>query len=73
MGIQHIWACTCGAQTPCEDKDIRTGAVWECPGCEKVFGRVRSQNGVSAWVTISPREVKFYRLLEDRAVTNGER
>lgn len=67
MGIQNIWSCTCGTQTPCKDEDTRVGAIWQCPGCKKVFGRIRSNNGVSAWVTISPREVKFYRLTEERA------
>jgi hypothetical protein len=66
MSIQNIWACTCGASTPCEEEDTKVGAVWNCPSCEKVFGRVRSRSGTSAWVTISPREVKFYRLLGDQ-------
>lgn len=62
--MQHIWACTCGAQTPCSESDVRTGSVWHCENCDKSFGCVRPRGDGKAWVTIDPAEVKFFGLFE---------
>lgn len=63
MGIQNIWACTCGAETPCETEDLKGGSVWRCPRCETIFGCVYPRGGGKVWVTIDPSEADFYDLL----------
>jgi hypothetical protein len=61
---QHIWACTCGTETVCEPKDQALGAVFQCPGCEKVWGAVKSPVRGMVWAAIAASDVKFHRLLE---------
>lgn len=63
MVIGHIWACSCGAQTPCRPEDMRLGAVWKCPQCEQVWGCVYPSRGGKAWVKISDDDVAFHDLL----------
>jgi hypothetical protein len=36
MTIEHIWSCACRTKTPCEAKDQRLGAGFQCPGCKTV-------------------------------------
>lgn len=61
--IGHIWACACGAETPCRPEDMRKGAVWECQRCRQVWGCVYPQRGGKAWVKISDDDAAFHNLL----------
>jgi hypothetical protein len=61
--MKHIFACGCGENTECQDRDLAFGAVFECRHCSQVWGRVRPRGGGTAWVKISDQEVDFYDLL----------
>lgn len=71
-GIAHVWACTCGQQTPCRPEDMRLGAVWLCPRCEQVWGCVYPRRGGKAWVKITDDEVAFHDLLGRNYVPETE-
>lgn len=62
--IDHIYACLCGAETPCEAKDLERGRVFQCPACKEVCARVIPKGGGSAWITVGQRDVEFYDLLD---------
>lgn len=64
--MQHIWACVCGAETPCRPEDMRLGAVWKCPRCEQVWGCLYPSHGGKAWVKVSDDDVTFHDLLGKR-------
>lgn len=38
MGFRHIWACRCGANTPCTYAQVCVGATFRCPECGHTFG-----------------------------------
>ena len=61
--IKHIWACTCGAETPCRPEDTRLGAIWQCPRCEQVWGCVSPSRGGKVWVEVTDDDVAFHDLL----------
>ena len=61
--IVHIWACSCGVETPCRPEDMRYGAVYQCPGCKQVWGCVYPRDGGKAWVKIADDDVSFHHLL----------
>lgn len=63
MVMKCVWACTCGAETPCQPNDIVPGAIFQCPICRRVFGCIRPRAGGQAWITISDQDVVFHRLL----------
>ena len=63
MNVTYIYACRCGAETPCESEDLRIGRVYQCPVCKSVGARVQGANG-TAWITVDPAQVEFYGLLE---------
>lgn len=63
--LQHIYACACRAETPCEAEDLLLGSVVQCPACKVVAACVRPRGGGKAWITVSPDEVEFYGLLAE--------
>jgi hypothetical protein len=65
MMMQYIWRCTCGHKAECAVEDTRLGAVYQCASCETVWGCVKPRAGGKAWVAISPRDVRFHRLLQE--------
>jgi hypothetical protein len=62
--MDYVWNCVCGAKTACRPEDHKIGAVFQCPGCQQVWGHVRSRFCGPAWVRISDADVRFRRLLE---------
>jgi len=63
--INHIWACSCGAQHPCTAEDQAIGAVFHCTDCDITWGCVRSPKGPKVWCALRPSDVEFHGLLEN--------
>jgi len=64
MTIQHIWACSCGVETPCSFDDMRIGGYFQCPSCgESAVGLV-SKDGRKEFVKLNRDHVAFLRLFE---------
>lgn len=64
MGVQHIWSCSCGVETPCTWDDMKIGAYFQCPVCgESAVGLV-SKSGSKEFVKLDRSHVEFLRLFE---------
>lgn len=64
MGVQHIWACSCGVETPCTFDDMKIGGYFQCPACgESAVGLV-SKSGRKEFVKLDRSHVEFLRLFE---------
>jgi len=64
MTIQHIWACSCGVETPCSFDDMRIGGYFQCPSCgESAVGLV-SKDDRKEFVKLNRDHVAFLRLFE---------
>lgn len=61
--LEHIWVCSCGAQTPCSSADTRIGAVFQCPDCQTIWGCLYPKGGGRAWVKVDQAEAAFHHLL----------
>lgn len=70
--MKHIWACSCGAETECEPSDQAGGAVFQCPGCHKVFGCVYSKGRGKVWIEASDSDIEFHDLLGLRSEPEDE-
>jgi len=63
--MNYSWACSCGHIASCSKEDHKIGAVWHCSMCHTTFGQVQGKYTYPVWVTIDPKEVKFYDLLKE--------
>jgi len=63
MTITHIYACECGANTECDQKDLSLGSVFECPRCLQVTAHVYPRRGGRAWIKVREQDVSFHDLL----------
>lgn len=71
MTIQHIWDCTCGAETPCEPDDTKAGAIYQCPACRTVWCGVRPKHGGGVkWIPAPEDLVEFHDLMGKRYAAN---
>lgn len=63
--MKHIWACCCGCQTEVDREVCSPGYVFQCPGCQRIWGCVLMRMGPKVWIPIQPELAKFHRLLEE--------
>lgn len=63
-GIQHIWACSCGLETPCTFADMKIGGYFQCPSCGESAVGVVSKRGRKEFVKLDREHVDFLRLFE---------
>lgn len=62
--MQHIWACSCGVETPCAFADMRIGGYSQCPVCKESAVGLISKNGSKVFVKLDRKHVEFVRLFE---------
>ncbi len=65
--IEHIMACLCGHHEVVEPEVQQLGSVYKCPACNVVTAAVYPQSGGKVWITVDPKEVKFYNLINEVA------
>jgi hypothetical protein len=63
--IEHVWVCLCRAETVCRPEDFYPGAVYQCPGCERVWACVSPRRGGKAWVRVTDQDAEFHRLMDE--------
>jgi predicted RNA-binding Zn-ribbon protein involved in translation (DUF1610 family) len=64
MEMQHIWACSCGLETPCAFDDMKIGGYFRCPMCgESAVGLV-SKSGRKEFVRLDRQHVEFLGLFD---------
>lgn len=64
MEMQHIWACSCGLETPCTFDDMKIGGYFRCPMCgESAVGLV-SKSGRKEFVRLDRQHVEFLGLFD---------
>jgi hypothetical protein len=62
--MQHIWACSCGVQTPCTFDDVKIGAYFQCPACKESAVGVVSKRGRKEFVRLDRGHVEFLGLFD---------
>lgn len=63
--LEHIWACTCGAEVACTRQDQLPGAVYRCSGCNQAWGCLTPRGGGRAWIKVEESDVEFHDLLKE--------